>query len=70
MIIYNVTKGIGRVCSVSNSSAGCWKVCGDDCPRRIDCPRKSDYLRRIVQSGHMVAERGVKPLSAIACLMK
>ncbi len=34
------------------------KVCGND------------YLRRSVQSGHMVAERGVKPLSTIICLMK
>ncbi len=56
--LYNVTKGIGLVYNVSKSSIGCWKVFGSDC------------LRRSVQSGHMVAEGGVKPLSAIICLMK
>ncbi len=56
--LYNVTKGIGRVHNVSESSIGSWKVCGND------------YLRQSVQSGHMVAEGGVKPLSAIICLMK
>ncbi len=56
--LYNVTKGICRVFSVSKSSIGCWKVCGNDC------------LRRSVQSGHMVAEVDVKSLSAIICLMK
>ncbi len=55
---YNVTKGVGRVCSVSKSSAGSSKVYGNDC------------LRKSVQRGHMAAERGVKPLSAINCLMK
>ncbi len=56
--LYNVTKGIGCVCSVSKSSIGCWKVCGND------------RLRCSVQSGHMVAEGSVKPLSVIICLMK
>ncbi len=48
--LYNVTKGVGRVYSVSKISVGCWKVCGNDCRRSS------------VQSVHMVAERGVKPL--------
>ncbi len=39
-------------------SAYCSKVCGTDCPNRS------------VESGHMVAEYGVKPLSAFICLMK
>ncbi len=56
--LYNVIKGVGRVYSVSKSSIGCWKMCGNDC------------LRWSVQSGYMVAEVGVKPLSAIICLMK
>ncbi len=56
--LYNVTKGIGRVCSVLKRSIGCWKMCGNDC------------LRWCVQSGYMVAEGGVKPLFAIICLMK
>ncbi len=55
---YNVTKHVGGVYSVSNRSEGCSKVCENDC------------LRRSVQSGHMVAERGVKPLSDINCSMK
>ncbi len=47
------------VYSVSKSSAGCSKVCRNDCPRRS------------IQSGHMVAKRAVKPLlSTITCLMK
>ncbi len=54
----NVTKSIGRVYSVLKSSASSSKVCGNDCPRRS------------VQSGHMVVERGVTPLSAIIYLMK
>ncbi len=49
-IRYNVTKDVGRVYSVSKSSASCSKVCGNN------------YPRRSVQSGHMVAEHGVKPL--------
>ncbi len=56
--LYNVTKDVGRVDSVSKSFAGCLKVCGNDCPRRS------------VQSGHMVAEGGFKPLSAVICLME
>ncbi len=54
----NVTKGVGRVCNVFKSSAGCSKVCGND------------YLKGSVRSGHMVTDCGVKPLSAIICLMK
>ncbi len=53
-----VTKGVGCVYSVSKSSIGCSKVC------------RNDYLRRSVQSDHMVAEGYVKPLSAIICLTK
>ncbi len=57
--LYNFTKGIGRVYNLSKNSVSCSKVCGNDC------------LRRSVQSGHMVAERGVKkPLSATICLME
>ncbi len=56
--LYNVTKGVGCVHSVSENSVGCSNVCGNNCPRWS------------VQSGHMVAECGVKPLSAIICLMK
>ncbi len=56
--LYNVTKGIGCVYNMSKRSIGCWKVCGNDC------------MRQSVQSGHMVADGGVKPLSAIICLMK
>ncbi len=56
--LYNVTKGVGCVCSVSKRYAGCLKVCGND------------FLKGSVPSGYMVAECGVKPLSAITCLMK
>ncbi len=54
----NVTKGIGRVYSVLKSSVCCSKVCGNDRPRRS------------FQSGYVIAEQGVKPLSGIICLMK
>ncbi len=56
--LFDIRKGVHRVYSVSKSSAGCSKVCENHCPRRS------------VHSGHMAAERDVKPLSAIICLMK
>ncbi len=46
--LYNVTKGVVRVYTVSKCSASFSKVCGNNCPRWS------------VQSGHMVAECGVK----------
>ncbi len=44
--------------SVSKSSVGCSKVC------------VNNFLRWNVQSGHRVAERGVKLLPAVICLLK
>ncbi len=43
---------------VSKSSVGCSKVCENNSPRWS------------VPSCHMAAECGIKPLSAIICLMK
>ncbi len=58
MIIQCYKRHIRRVYSASKSSIGCWKACGNYC------------LRRSIPSGHMVAEGGVKPLSAMICLTK
>ncbi len=56
--LYNFIKVVGRVYSASKSSVRCSKVCWNDRPIWS------------VQSGQMVTECGVKPLSAIICLMK
>ncbi len=50
--LYNITKCVGRVYSVSKSSIGFSKVC------------ENNYPRYSVQSDHMVAECGVKPVAS------